>query len=814
MKTKEDTVPAAAETLEARKARLVESALELLDYHLVRRVIVEHTRFFAARRSAAGLRPSYSPAEVEHLQRETAEGAAFLDEVGDVDLSCDLDPGEYVSRAELDGVLSGRELLAVADLMEVLGRAGSALARLKGAAPLLAASGDGIADLRRFRLRIRGAIGDGGEVLDSASPELGPIRRQVREAYQSVSAALESVLRSTAGREALQDDVISARGDRLVVQVKAGMRKRIPGIVHDASNTGATLFVEPFATVELCNAWRELALEEERETARILRELSGIVGDLAQEIRRGVELTTHLDLILARARYSKAIAGVAALRQRGPSDDTRSADGRVVKLLRARHPVLGVGATPIDVGVGPGWSVLVITGPNTGGKTVAMKTVGLLALMHQSGIRVPADEGSALPIFDGVYADVGDHQSIERSVSRFGAHMRNVIDILSVAGRSSLVLLDELGTSTDPEEGAALAKAVLEHLATEGIAAVATTHHRAVAAHAETTAGMMNASVELDPDTLGPTYHLTTGMPGRSYAMSAAAQLGLPRKIMENAQSLLEPQHLRFEDWLSELQSDRRTLRRRLREADEARAKAEASDRQYRQQLEELARRREDLVRGVRGELADEYDAVRKKLRRVEASLSWSAPAAGPRAADVRQAEAELDAANEEIKEIERARPAAPADRLDRPVRVGETVDVRGLDAHGKVVDLPQGSAEAEVAIGGVRVRLDIDRLSVVEGAEPGPTQAEVHYDLGPMLPSVELDLRGQRAEEALVEVEELLDKAVRDGLSTVRIIHGRGTGALRAAVRELLERHPLAETYASEPPERGGDGATLVELT
>ena len=813
MVAEEETLASTAETLEGKKTRLTESALELLDYHLVRQRIVGHTRFFAARRSAENLRPSYSSADVVLLQRETAEAVVFLDEVGDVDLSCDVDPTEYLSRAELEGVLSGHELLAVADLMEVLGRARSALTRLNDTAPLLAAFGDGIPDLRRFQRQIRGSIGERGEVLDSASPNLGPLRRQVRNAYQGVSAALESVLRSASGREALQDDVISMRGDRLVVQVKAEMRRRIPGIVHDASNTGATLFVEPFATVELCNTWRELALEEERETARILRELSGIVGDLAEDIKRGIELTAHMDFILARARYSEAIAGVEPVSQSSPQDAGGMAES-VVMLLRARHPVLGVEAVPINVGIGPGWSVLVVTGPNTGGKTVAMKTVGLLAMLHQSGIRVPADEGSVLPIFDGIYADVGDHQSIERSVSRFGAHMQNVIDILSVAGPRSLVLLDELGTSTDPEEGSALAKAILEQLATVGVATVATTHHRTVAAHAETTPGMMNASVELDPDTLRPTYHLTIGIPGRSYAMSVAAQLGLPEEIMEKAESLLEPQYMRFEDWLSELQSDRRTLQQRLEEADEARAKAEASDEEHRQQLEELARRREDVVHDVRRELADEYDAVRKRLRRVEASLSWSAPAGEPPTVDVEEAAAELEAANEQIKEIERVEPPAPTTRLDRPVRVGDTVDVRGLNIHGTVVDLPQGSAEAEVAIGCVRLHLDLGRLSVVEGVEPEPSQPEVRYDLGPMLPTVELDLRGQRAEEALVRVEEFLDKAVRDGLSSVRIIHGKGTGALRTAVRELLERHPLAETFASEPPERGGDGATLVELT
>ncbi|MGH2543671.1 MAG: endonuclease MutS2, partial [Ardenticatenaceae bacterium] len=350
-------------------------------------------------------------------------------------------------------------------------------------------------------------------------------------------------------------------------------------IVHDASNTGATLFVEPFSTVELGNNWREFSLEEEREVRRVLREMSDLVGQLADDIQRGAELTARLEFILARARYSSAVRGARAIQ-------SRAADETSLRLVNARHPLIASASVPININIGPGWSVLVITGPNTGGKTVAMKTVGLLALMHQSGLHIPAFDGSELPVFDGVYADVGDQQSIEQSVSTFSSHMRNVIEILDQAGPSSLVLLDELGTSTDPEEGSALAKAILDHLASKGVSTIATTHHRTVAAFAESHQGMMNASVQLDSKTLLPTYELIMGLPGRSYAMSVAEHLGLSAQIMERARSLLEPQHMRFEDWLNELQEQRAQLQTRHQETEEARAQVASLRRLLEEELD------------------------------------------------------------------------------------------------------------------------------------------------------------------------------------------------------------------------------------
>ena len=791
------------------RERLRAQAMEALDFGTIRQRVAGHTRFHLARRRALGLSPAYTPAEVDALQAETAEGLAFLAAGADADLHAVDDPTPLVERAALEGVLPGADILTVAESLEVLERARSAFRATEDSTPGLSRMAQDIPDLSAIRGRIEASIGPRGEVLDDATPSLGQIRRQLRDAYERVAAALERFIESDVGREALQDDVVSMRGDRLVLQVKRDLRHRVPGIVHDASNTGATLYVEPLQTVELGNRWRELALEEEREVAWVLREMSALIGAARDDIMLGVELTARLDLVLARARFSASLGETADLAFDGPPQP-------VVDLVDARHPLLGRDAVPITVRMDAGAPVLVITGPNTGGKTVAMKTVGLLALMRQSGLRVPAAPGSSLPLFDGVYADVGDQQSISQSVSTFGSHMRNVVDILRHVDAGSLVLLDELGTSTDPEEGSALAKAILNRLAGMGVTSIVTTHHRSIAAHAQASPSMANASVDLDPGSLLPTYHLTLGAPGRSYAMSVATHLGLPDDIMEEARSLLEPRHMLFEDWMKELQAERDELKSRLEEADRARAEAEAARSeieaaraQVEARLAELDLRREEALREIDREISHEFDSVRKQIRRAEASLSWRVSDETVRRAAAEVAEAKK-AVQESVPEIRR-RQAPPA-----PVRVrdGDVVEVKGLNVRGRVVAAPEEEDEVEVAVGGVRLKLDPQRLTPVEAQEDESSPpAGVAYDLGPMLTTAELDLRGMRVEEALVRVEEFLDRAVRDGLSMVRIVHGKGTGALRQAVRELLAGHPLARSHAPEAAERGGDGATTVSL-
>ncbi len=819
-----------ADRANAERQSLRDRAQTLLEFNVIRERVADRATYFPARQLALALQPSYDEYEVALLQQETAEGRTVLDQAGEVNMYSPSDISESVVRASLGGILTGTELLAVAQTVDVQAGARRGILAVRQHAPMLADIAESIPDLSELSRQIRARIGDRGEVRDDATHTLRALRSQIRQAYRRVTDSLNSLIQSSQPDNVLQDNVISIRNDRLVVQVKAEMRSRVPGIIHDASNTGATLFIEPFSTVEIGNTWREFTLAEEREIRKVLRDISILIGELAQDIQRGSELTAHLDLVLARARYSYSIRGVMPLSPEynaqahsvhetinetiNPDSsnnniDAPTSDDMTLRLINARHPLLGRDAVPVNVSVGPDWSVLVVTGPNTGGKTVAMKTVGLLALMHQAGLQIPADEGSILPTFEGVYADVGDQQSIEQSVSTFSSHMRSVIDILAQASSKSLVLLDELGTSTDAEEGSALARAILEHLAENRVSTIVTTHHRSVAAHAETSPGMMNASVQLDADSLTPTYHLTLGIPGRSYAMAIAARLGLPEHIMQNAQAAIEPQYLRFEDWLTELQRERNQLQTALLEAEQSRAKADAMRQQLEEQIEYLTIHRDDILDSVRRSTLAQYDETQRKLKAAEAALSWGSPTGASTATtqeDIRRLR------NQVLAERASLLPAAPAREPKRELTVGDKVYVRGLNLGGILISLPENGGDAEVGIGNIRIQVQPSRLSLIE-QQPEQPKTQMSIKTGPMLGSNELDIRGMRAEEAIVQVEQFLDKAVRDGFESVRIIHGKGKGILRNVTREHLSRHPLASSYEAETRERGGDGATLVQL-
>ena len=792
---------------------LRDAAMRLLDFDEIRRRLASHATFYEARTLALALAPSADAYEVERRQRETADARALLDEIDDLDLQSDTDTSESVTRAALGGALSGEELLAVAASLEVHRRARGALSAAERVAPMMAELAALVPDLRGVQGRIRSKIGLRGEVADDATPTLRALRRQVVAAYERVNEALQRFIRSADVRDALQDPVISARGDRLVVPVKADRRRSVPGIVHDASNTGATVFVEPFSTVELCNEWRELALEERREELRVLRDLSTMVGESAAEIRAANATVAKMDFALARARYARRLGATAP------------AIGERVRLIRARHPLLDRNAVPLTLNMEREWSTLVITGPNTGGKTVAMKTVGLAALMHQSGLQIPADEGCGLPVFDGVFADIGDQQSVAESVSTFGSHMRNVVRILRRAGSRSLVLLDEVGASTDPEEGSALAKAIIARLARGGVASIATTHHRNVAAFAEASERVMNASFQLDPDTLEPTYEMTVGVPGRSYAMAVAERLGLPAEILEEARSLIEPRHLLFEDWLNELQRERRRIQESAEGASRARAEAESLRQELERQVDYLVTRRDDMLDAARREAMARFREASRRLEGAEAALKWASPTPSQnQSADAPDIRERLARARQEMAAVDVPAPVQARRRekaVSRPLAAGDDVFIRGMNLTGRITDMNGRGGDVEVTVGRARISVDVYRLSRIERDDGGeeeesggaPQPAAVTLNLAPSMESAELDLRGMRAADAQIKLDEFLDHAARDGVSRLRVIHGRGAGVLRSVAREHLRYHRGVSGFGAEPRERGGDGATWVEL-
>ena len=783
-----------------------EHALRMLDFGEVRAAVVAHIRYGPAIAMAEALSPSFDPSQVRLLCQQTAQARNLLSEAVEVDLALAEDPSDAVVRAALGGIMSGPELIKVGEAIRVQARAASLSVKAKDIAPAISAMACSIPDLRDVEVAIRRSISESGEVLDSATPKLGALRLGVRRSYEQVTRALSGLIDSDES-DVLQDRVISLRSDRLCLQVRSEMRHRVPGIVHDASNSGATVYVEPLATVELGNSWREAALAESREVALVLAQLSSMVSNAADAFAAGSEITAQIDLVLARARYAVAKGGVPAA-----ESDWRCQDPGVT-IVDARHPLLGSSTVPMSLRLGLPEPVLVITGPNTGGKTVAMKTVGLLAAMNQAGLQVPAGSGTSLPIFDSIWVELGDGQSVERGASTFGSHMARISQILAGAGPRSLVLLDELGSSTDPEEGAALARAILDCLAERNIHSVVTTHHRSVAAHAAASNGMGNASVELDHDTLQPNYRLTMGAPGRSYAMSIAAGLGLSEAVLSAARSYLDPRSVQYDRSIERLERSSEAAEEALARAEGAAESAERARVELQAERAAMELRRAEIADAMHSELSGRHGELLRKLRRAEAALSWTVPAAhsGDRevldavAADLSQAREALAAVESEISQEAEANPAAC-------VRVGDEVEVRGLGAAGTVSSLDVETGEAEVAMGNVKLRVDPSRL-IPTGQRADPEPTVVSTALGPALGTVELDLRGMRAEGAEVELDLFLDRALRDGLSTVRIIHGRATGVLRRVVRERLDGHPLVRSYEAERPGPGGDGATVVDL-
>ena len=599
---------------ERRGSELRQRAVELLEFQRVREALAEHTRLPLSNERALALAPSYQADIVRELQQETAEARLLLEEASGLDLTMARDPRPLLKRVALQSVLAGDELVAIGDALETVRQAKAIGNRLRGKTPLVRTLARSITDLRPLERQLRAKLTPAGELKDDATPYLRQLRHETRDGYRRATRSLEALIDSDLGGEVLQERLFTVRSDRLVVPVKAEMRGRLPGVVHGVSDSGATLFVEPLGNVDRTNVWREAVAAEAQEVLRVLRQLSASVGKRAGDIGHALEVAARIDLALAKARYGRAYDGVAVEEGDGP-----------IRLAEARHPLLRGGAVPISLTIAPRSSTLVVTGPNMGGKTVALKTLGLLVLMRQAGLLLPCERSTTLPLVDGVYADIGDQQSIERDVSTFSSHVSNIAGVLAEATEHSLVLLDELGTSTDPEEGSALARAILAHLTERAVPTLVTTHHRTVAAFAEERPGMENASVELDPATLEPTYRITMGLPGRSYALAVAERIGLDARVIASARRLQDPTHREGEELLATIQEERHRTRARLEEAEQAERHASELARELADRLAEAADAQSEAIEAVRRELQAEARRVLVRLKQAEAAASWEA---------------------------------------------------------------------------------------------------------------------------------------------------------------------------------------------
>jgi DNA mismatch repair protein MutS2 len=786
--------------------------LDTLEFPQILARLAQHATFSAGTDLALKLEPTRFPVEVRQRLKETGEARHLLDAHGGLALGGVHDVRPLAQNATRGAVLQPADLLDIQGTVRAGGRARRTLLRLQREVPLLADIAARIEPCEVLRDEIGRCISEQGEVVDHASPKLSRIRRELRTAHDRLQEKLNRIIASPKYAPHLQEALITQRSGRYVVPVKADSRGHVPGIVHDTSASGATYFIEPLSIVDLGNRWRELQLEEEKEVERILAELSAQVADLADELAWTVEALAELDLALAKARYANVLdatkPAVTSLKGRL----TEQHPGTTLDLIQARHPLLDPErVVPIDVCLGDDYFVLVITGPNTGGKTVTLKTVGLMVAMAQSGLHLPVAEGSALSVFEGIYADIGDEQSIEQSLSTFSSHLTNIVDILERADERCLVLLDELGSGTDPVEGSALARAMLSHLLARRITTLVATHYSELKAFAHTTPGVENASAEFDLETLSPTYKLQIGLPGRSNAFAIAQRLGLTPEIVQAAQALVSPDELQTDSLLAEIQQAHQ-------QAIAARDAAQLAQRQMSEQERQLAARlagidaeRSAILGEARTEARRELAEVRKELQALRLELADTQQQSSLGEKWLAEARARLAEQEEAVAPPPPPAPTPVDARLPGEITVGDTVWVAGLGTTGRVSALDDDSAEVQVGNFGVRVQRDsLERRAHREPAEQEPATVAVSFHPSP---GVELDLRGQRVDEILPRLDKYLDDAFLAGLPYVRIIHGKGTGTLRQAVRQRLHEHALVNSQRPGEQGEGGQGVTIAYL-
>ena len=788
---------------------------QLLEFDRVREQIAGHTKTVVGGERARTLAPTKDLLEIAARLQETSEARQYLEGGDGLEFGPDQDFRELLQRALLGGLLRGEELFAVRELLRAARLNRTELSRQEEI-PLLTGVSDSLPELGDLERVISGAISPSGEVVDNASPVLHNLRQEARQAQSRLNEIMERNLRRLQRAEVVQEPLITQRNGRMVLLIKSEMRYRVPGIVHDVSDSGATVFVEPMPAIEVGNRWRESRLAEEREVERILRQLSGMVGLSGEDLLLTLDLMARLDLDMAKARYSAAINAVA------PWVADQEVSERHLKLVRARHPLLTGAVVPVSVDLDRNQGVMLITGPNAGGKTVTLKTVGLLVLMAQSGLHVPAEEAH-FPRFDGVYADIGDQQSIQQSLSTFSSHITNLKNIMSRATVHSLVLVDELGSSTDPEEGSALASALLRYFQKIGSFVVATSHHRGVARFVQEQEGMVNASVDLDPTTLEPTYHVTLGLPGRSYALTIAARLGVPQDVIEDAMSGISPTERETEGLLHELQQERRVVADLRQEAEIAMMDAARKQRELDAQLADVESAKADLIEESRQELQSRITGILDRLSKAERSLEAAEIHQNAEAQANALSRKEMQANRSDLRDVQRQleSPAWSPIEVERVpwqqiLKEGDRVYIRGISQPVEVISPVDGQERIEVLLGTMRAKIPVYQLERQAEGHPAASSQGVYLDRAPReavkgLRS-ELDLRGMRVDEALSRVDEALNDAALDGVSFIRMIHGKGTGALRRAIREYLGGHPLVIS-AEDGEGPGGDGVTVAEL-
>lgn len=791
-------------------SELFEKSIRVLELPRLLAMLERHAVSAEAKERARKLTPSDDYGEVSRLLDETDAARKMILLRGSPTFAGVKPVAEALGRAERGGMLNTRELLDIAGL----------LANARRVRDYYKEDGEGTAIDKLFLAvhpnnfleeKITSAILDENEIADTASAELAEIRRHKRAAAAKGRQILQRIISSPSYRSVLQDALITQRGGRFVVPVKAECRGELPGLVHDTSSSGATLFVEPMGVVQANNELKELEAKEEKEIDRILYALSGEAAGFSRDILWDYDLLVRLDLIFARGELSYEMN---AMRPELKKDGS-------VYLRHARHPLLDPAkAVPIDIELGRSFDTLVITGPNTGGKTVSLKTLGLICLMAQCGLHIPCGDRSAVSVFTSVLADIGDEQSIEQSLSTFSAHMRNIVQILDEADGRSLILFDELGAGTDPVEGAALAIAVIEQARAQGAKVAATTHYAELKTFAMTTAGVENASCEFDVETLCPTYRLLIGIPGKSNAFAISKRLGLPEPVIDRAKAQMDSESIRFEDVLTQLEQKRQQLEKEKAELDrlyQQREEDARKAREFRAQMEkakENARSRGEAeakrllaeARSAADETFRELDALRREQKKLDAQ-------------QMNAKRAEIMHGLKEARESVGVRDESqePIPKPSRPIRTGDLVEIPGTKRQAEVTAVKDGTLTLRAGV--LQMKVKADEVRLIEDAERAaaakkPAQfAPSQRILRTASAARELDIRGMETLEAESVLESYIDSAVMAHLETVTIIHGKGTGALRKAVHACLRRNKAVKSFRLGNFGEGEAGVTVVEL-
>lgn len=789
-----------------------ERTLRVLEFNAVKEMLQANAVCVEARERCGALLPVENIYEARALLSLTSEAESLLIKKGTPPISPVRNISGGAMRASAGGVLSMGELLAIAHVLRMARglRSYSDDDDFNGSFPSLANIFAAVTENKKLENAIFGAILSDEEMADDASAELLAIRRKMRSLHSKVRDVLNDMVHSSSYANLLQEPIVSMRGDRYVIPVKSEHKGQVPGVVHDSSASGATLFVEPMAAVEINNKLRALVSEEKDEIDRILAGLSAQVAEFSQQLVEDYKAVIDLDFAFAKGKLARKMnATVPEL----------NADG-IINIKKGRHPLIDEKkVVPTDIYLGENFDTLVITGPNTGGKTVSLKTLGLFTLMAQSGLCIPAASGSRLSVFENVFADIGDEQSIEQSLSTFSAHMTNIIRILDKANYKSLILFDELCSGTDPTEGAALAVAILERAKSLGAKVAATTHYSEIKLYALSTDRVENAACEFDVASLRPTYKLLIGVPGKSNAFAISRRLGLGEDIIDHAQTLIDGESTRFEDVITSLEQHRARAQEELDAATEAKAQSIAERRESEKEHQRIKAQREKILNDARRDAKKIYeqakseaDAIVKKMQKL---FDESATANRSQIEEGRRAlKKGLDKAEGRLSEdVFRNK---SKEKLDpKKITLGQLVEVTTMNSTGNVLTLPDKKGDLTVQVGILKIKTNVSALAPGKEEKKKKTaqsyiagESRAYSDVKP-----ELDIRGETVEDALLLVDKYLDDASLSHFESVTIIHGKGTGALRSAIGDMLRHHPHARSYRPGKYGEGEAGVTVVEI-